>query len=57
MSRNRSGGQSLVEALLLSAALVLALFAPFDEGGSAATRVVEAIFQFFRGITSVNSIL
>ena len=57
MRRIRSRGQVLTEYLLVVAALVLALFVPAIDGVPVATLLVRSLFEYFRGVSFVTSIL
>lgn len=52
-----SSGQALVEFLVVSAAMAIAVFCPFVQGRSVASLLMHALMEFFRAGSFLVSIL
>jgi hypothetical protein len=57
MTRHASAGQAMVEFLLVSAVLAVALFLPYLEGRSVTSLLVHASMECFRARSFLISIL
>ncbi|AMP00717.1 hypothetical protein CAter282_2883 [Collimonas arenae] len=55
--RSKIGGQGLMEYMLITVAVALVLFLPFDGGPSPSEQLAFAFRNFFRGFSFFVSVL